>query len=133
MKLPSLNFELNIVNNFLNSDSKFSWFIQQFKMDYNVDTQLAIIFMIGFIIFSMYLVYDAEASNQYLPGKQKRLFIRVLFFPITTVVGYYFAKLILYWTLWVVTFGWWSIPIIFVSAIIFGIIVLFIAKFVDKD
>ena len=67
VKLPSLNFELEIINRFLNSENKLSWFIQQFKMEYNVETQLALIFMIGFVLFNIFLVYDAERYSQFLP------------------------------------------------------------------
>jgi hypothetical protein len=54
MKIPTLNFELEIINSLLNSDNKFYWFIQQFQMEYNTDTQLALIFMIGFIFISIF-------------------------------------------------------------------------------
>jgi hypothetical protein len=60
MKFPTLSFELDIIKKFLSSENKFSWFIQQFKMDFNGDTQVAIIFMIGFALFSLFIVLDAE-------------------------------------------------------------------------
>ena len=131
VKLPSLNFELEIINRFLNSENKFSWFIQQFKMEYNVETQLALIFMIGFVLFNIFLVYDAERYSQFLPGKPKRLFVRILFFPLTNIIGYYFSKLILYWFLWLVTLGWWFIPALLGSALAFLLLILLINKFID--
>lgn len=130
-KFPTLHFELEIIKNFLNSDNKYSWLINQFTIDYNVDTQLAIIFMIGFALFSLYIVWDAERYSNYLPGKPKRLIIRILFFPLTTIIGYYFTKLILYWFLWLTTLGWLFLPALLGSVIIFAIIILFIAKFID--
>ena len=131
VKLPSLNFELEIIDRFLNSENKLSWFIQQFKMEYNVETQLALIFMIGFVLFNIFLVYDAERYSQFLPGKPKRLFGRILFFPLTTIIGYYFSKLILYWFLWLVTLGWWFIPALLGSALAFLLLILLINKFID--
>ena len=133
MKFPTLSFELDIIKNFLSSESKFSWFIQQFKMDFNGDTQVAIIFMIGFALFNLFIVLDAEKYSNYLPGKSKRLIIRILFFPPHSIITYYFGKLILYWFLWVVTLGWWSIPVILGSGILFMVIVLLVSKFIDKD
>ena len=133
MKFPTLSFELDIIKNFLSSESKFSWFIQQFKMEFNGETQLAIIFMIGFALFSLFIVWDAERYSNYLPGKSKRLIIRILFFPPNSIITYYFGKLILYWFLWVVTLGWWSIPVILGSGILFMVIVLLVSKFIDKD
>jgi len=133
MKFPTLSFELDIIKNFLSSESKFSWFIQQFKMEFNGDTQVAIIFMIGFALFSLFIVWDAERYSNYLPGKSKRLIIRILFFPPHSIITYYFGKLILYWFLWVVTLGWWSIPVILGSGILFMVIVLLVSKFIDKD
>jgi hypothetical protein len=133
MKFPTLSFELDIIKNFLSSESKFSWFIQQFKMEFNGETQLAIIFMIGFALFSLFIVWDAERYSNYLPGKSKRLIIRILFFPPNSIITYYFGKLILYWFLWVVTLGWWSIPVILGSGILFAIIVILISKHIDKD
>jgi len=133
MKFPTLSFELDIIKNFLSSESKFSWFIQQFKMEFNGDTQVAIIFMIGFALFSLFIVWDAERYSNYLPGKSKRLIIRILFFPLSLIFTYYFGKLILYWFLWVVTLGWWSIPVILGSGILFMVIVLLVSKFIDKD
>lgn len=133
MKFPTLSFELDIIKNFLSSENKFSWFIQQFKMDFNVDTQVVLIFMIGFILLNIYLVYDAEKYSQYLPGKPKRLFIRILSFPLTTFLSYYFGKLILYWFLWLTTLGWWFIPTLLGSGILFMVIVLLVSKYIDKD
>jgi hypothetical protein len=133
MKFPTLSFELDIIKKFLSSESKFSWFIQQFKMEFNGETQLAIIFMIGFALFSLFIVWDAERYSNYLPGKSKRLIIRILFFPPHSIITYYFGKLILYWFLWVVTLGWWSIPVILGSGILFAIIVILISKHIDKD
>ena len=133
MKFQTLSFELDIIKNFLSSESKFSWFIQQFKMEFNGETQLAIIFMIGFALFSLFIVWDAERYSNYLPGKSKRLIIRILFFPPNSIITYYFGKLILYWFLWVVTLGWWSIPVILGSGILFMVIVLLVSKFIDKD
>jgi len=132
MKIPTLNFELEIINSLLNSDNKFYWFIQQFQMEYNTDTQLALIFMIGFIFISIFLVYDAERYSQYLPGKPKRLIIRLLFFPLTTITGYYLSKLLFFWTIWLSTLGWWFIPALLGSALAFLLLLLFIIKFVDK-
>jgi len=132
MKFPTLSFELDIIKNFLSSESKFSWFIQQFKMEFNGDTQVAIIFMIGFALFSLFIVWDAEKYSKYLPGKSKRLIIRILFFPLYLIFTYYFGKLILYWFLWVVTLGWWSIPVILGSGILCMVIVLLVSKFIDK-
>ena len=133
MKFPTLSFELDIIKKFLSSENKFSWFIQQFKMEFNGETQLAIIFMIGFALFSLFIVLDSEKYSNYLPGKSKRLIIRILFFPLNLIFTYYFGKLILYWFLWVVTLGWWSIPVILGSGILFMVIVLLVSKFIDKD
>ena len=132
VNFPNLNFEINIIKSFLDSESKFNWLIQQFRMDYNTDVQLAIIFMIGFTIFSLFILYDAERYSDYLPGKPKRLIIRILFFPLITVFGYYFAKIILYWFLWLTTLGWWFIPALLVSALIFIFVILLISKLIDK-
>jgi len=131
MKIPTLNFELEIINSLLNSDNKFYWFIQQFQMEYNTDTQLALIFMIGFIFISIFLVYDAERYSQYLPGKPKRLIIRLLFFPLTTIIGYYFSKLLLFWTIWLSTLGWWSIPAVLLSGLVIIVILILITKYID--
>jgi len=133
MKFPTLSFELDIIKKFLSSENKFSWFIQQFKMDFNGDTQVAIIFMIGFALFSLFIVLDAEKYSNYLPGKSKRLIIRILFFPLYLIFTYYFGKLILFRFLWVATLGWWSIPVILGSGILFMVIVLLVSKFIDKD
>jgi hypothetical protein len=131
MKFPTLSFELDIIKKFLSSENKFSWFIQQFKMDFNGDTQVAIIFMIGFALFSLFIVLDAEKYSNYLPGKSKRLIIRILFFPLCLIFTYYFGKLILYWFLWLVTLGWWFIPALLGSALAFLLLILLINKFID--
>lgn len=131
MKFPTLSFELEIINKLLNSDNKFNWFIQQFQMEYNTDTQLALIFMIGFIFISIFLVYDAERYSQYLPGKPKRLIVRLLFFPLTTIIGYYFSKLLLFWTIWLSTLGWWSIPAVLLSGLVIIVILILITKYID--
>ena len=110
---------------------KFNWFIQQFQMEYNTDTQLALIFMIGFIFISIFLVYDAERYSQYLPGKPKRLIVRLLFFPLTTIIGYYFSKLLLFWTIWLSTLGWWSIPAVLLSGLVIIVILILITKYID--
>jgi len=132
MKFPTLSFELDIIKNFLSSESKFSWFIQQFKMEFNGDTQVAIIFMIGFALFSLFIFWDAERYSNYLPGKSKRLIIRILFFPVYLIFSYYFGKLILYWFLWLSTLGWWFIPALLGSGILFIVIVILITKHSKK-
>ena len=132
MKFPTLSFEVEIIKTFLSTENKFSWLVKQFTLDYNIDVQLAIVSMIGFALFSLYIVLDAERFSDYLPGKPKRLFIRILFFPPYSIFTYYLGKLILYWTLWVVTLGWWSIPAILGSGIVFVLIIILIAKYIDK-
>lgn len=131
MKFPSLSFEVEIIKTFLSTENKFSWLAKQFTMGYNIDVQLAVISMIGFALFSLYIVLDAERFSDYLPGKPKRLFIRILFFPLYSIFIYYFGKLILYWTLWVVTLGWWSIPVILLSGLVILLIGILIAKYLD--
>lgn len=132
MKFPTLSFELEIIKTFLSTENKFSWFIQQFKMNYNVDAQVAIIFMIGFALFSLFIVLDAERFSDHLPGKPKRLFVRILFFPPYSIFTYYFGKLILHWFLWLSTLGWWFIPALLGSGIVFAMIIILIAKYIDK-
>lgn len=132
MKFPTLSFELEIIKTFLSTENKFSWLSKQFTMDYNIDVQLAIVSMIGFALFSLYIVLDAERFSDYLPGKPKRLFIRILFFLPYSIFTYYLGKLILYWTLWVVTLGWWSIPAILLSGLVILVIVILIVKYLDQ-
>lgn len=132
MKFPTLSFELEIIKTFLSTENKFSWLAKQFTLDYNIDVQLAIVSMIGFALFSLYIVLVAERFSDYLPGKPKRLFIRILFFPPYSIFTYYFGKLILYWFLWLSTLGWWFIPALLGSGIIFIGIIILIAKYIDR-
>ena len=129
MKFPNLNLELRIIENFLASEAKLSWFIQQFKMDFNVDVQLSIIFMIIIFIWNIIISYQTQFN---IGGTKKHVFISMLFIPLTTPLIYYLCKLILYWFLWLMTFGWWFIPILLLFALIFGIVVILISRLIDK-
>jgi len=129
MKFPNLNLEIDIIKNFLASEEKLNWFTQQYKMDFNADVQLALTFMIGFFILNISDSY----RRQFLPGgKKKHVFISMALVPLTTPLTYYCAKLILYWTLWIVTLGWWFFPTLLLSALIFAVVLLLIIKFIDK-
>jgi len=132
MKFPTLSFELEIIKTFLSTENKFNWLTKQFTLDYNIDVQLAIVSMIGFALLSLYIVLDAERFSDHLPGKPKRLFVRILFFPPHSIFTYYFGKLILYWFLWLSTLGWWFIPALLGSGIILVIAVILIVKYIDK-
>ena len=129
MKFPNLNLELRIIENFLASEAKLSWFIQQFKMNFNFDVQLSIIFMIIIFIWNIIISYQTQFNTG---GTKKHVFISMAFIPLTTPLIYYLCKLILYWFLWLITFGWWFIPILLLFALIFGFVVLLISRLIDK-
>ncbi len=129
MKFPNLNLELRIIENFLASEAKLSWFIQQFKMNFNFDVQLSIIFMIIIFIWNIIISYQTQFN---IGGTKKHVFISMAFIPLTTPLTYYLCKLILYWFLWLMTFGWWFIPILLLFALIFGIVVILISRLIDK-
>ena len=131
MNFPDLNLELGIIKDFLASDTKLNWLIQQFQMDFNADVQLSIIFMIIIFIWNIIEIYRRQI---YISGTKKYVYIfaSMAFIPLTTPLGYYLCKLLLYWFLWLTTLGWWFIPALLGSCLIFLFIILLISKFIDE-
>lgn len=131
MKFPTLNFEIDLIKTFINNESKFSWLIHQFKIDFNVETQIAILFMVGCLVFGIVTIFE---GNWALSFPKKHVAIRTIFFPIRALYMYYSSKLILYWFLWLTTFSWWAQMLIALgTGIVLCGIILFIVKFIDKE
>ena len=40
MKVPSLDFEINIIKQFFDTNNKIDWFFLQINAEYNVDVQI---------------------------------------------------------------------------------------------
>lgn len=127
MKFPTLNFEIDLIKTFINTENKLNWFLHQFKIDFNVETQIAILFMVGCLVFGIVTIFKGDVA---LSFPKKHLAIRTIFFPIRTIYLYYGFKLILYWIHWLTTFSWWAGMLIALgTTIVIAFILVIIAKF----
>jgi len=133
MKVPSLDFEINIIKQFFDSNNKIDWFFLQINAEYNVDVQISLLAMFVSIIWSIYYVKDKDNNLIIFHFKKVNVALKIILIPVQAVLFYYLLKLIWVWFLWVATLGWLALPAIFGTTAIVGVVVLFIAKFIDKD
>ena len=131
MKVPSLDFEINIIKQFFDSNNKIDWFFLQINAVENVDIQTSLLAMFVSIIWSIYYVKDNNLIIFHF--KKVNGTLKIILIPVQAVLFYYLLKLIWVWFLWVATLGWLALPAIFGTTAIVGVVVLFIAKFIDKD
>ena len=131
MKVPSLDFEINIIKQFFDSNNKIDWFFLQINAVENVDIQTSLLAMFVSIIWSIYYVKDNNLIMFHF--KKVNGTLKIILIPAQAVLFYYLLKLIWVWFLWVATLGWLALPAIFGTTAIVAVVVLFIAKFIDKD
>lgn len=131
MKVPSLDFEINIIKQFFDSSNKIDWFFLQINAEYNVDVQVSLLAMFVSIIWSIYYVKNNNLIMFHF--KKVNGTLKIILIPAQAVLFYYLLKLIWVWFLWVATLGWLAFPAIFGTTAIVAVVVLFISKFIDKD
>jgi hypothetical protein len=131
MKVPSLDFEINIIKQFFDSNNKIDWFFLQINAVENVDIQTSLLAMFVSIIWSIYYVKDNNLIIFHF--KKVNGTLKIILIPVQAVLFYYLLKLIWVWTSWTTTLGWLALPAIFGTTAIVAVVVLFIAKFIDKD
>ena len=131
MKVPSLDFEINIIKQFFDSNNKIDWFFLQINAVENVDIQTSLLAMFVSIIWSIYYVKNNNLIMFHF--KKVNGTLKIILIPVQAVLFYYLLKLIWVWFLWVATLGWLALPAIFGTTAIVAVVVLFIAKFIDKD
>ena len=133
MKVPSLDFEINIIKQFFDSNNKIDWFFLQINAVENVDIQTSLLAMFVSIIWSIYYVKDKDNNLIIFHFKKVNVALKIILIPVQAVLFYYLLKLIWVWTSWTTTLGWLALPAIFGTTAIVAVVVLFIAKFIDKD
>jgi hypothetical protein len=131
MKVPSLDFEINIIKQFFDSNNKIDWFFLQINAVENVDIQTSLLAMFVSIIWSIYYVKDNNLIMFHF--KKVNGTLKIILIPAQAVLFYYLLKLIWVWFLWVATLGWLALPAIFGTTAIVAVVALFISKFIDKD
>ena len=131
MKVPSLEFEINIIKQFFDSNNKIDWLFLQINAVENVDIQTSLLAMFVSIIWSIYYVKDNNLIIFHF--KKVNGTLKIILIPVQAVLFYYLLKLIWVWTSWTTTLGWLALPAIFGTTAIVAVVVLFIAKFIDKD
>ena len=131
MKVPSLEFEINIIKQFFDSNNKIDWLLLQINAVENVDVQISLLAMFVSIIWSIYHVKNNNLIMFHF--KKVNGTLKIILIPVQAVLFYYLLKLIWVWFLWVATLGWLALPAIFGTTAIVAVVVLFISKFIDKD
>ena len=131
MRIPNLNFEIQHFQDFLNSESKLGWLRQSFFIgNQNAELQisiLALFVVIGVVLVHMFTNYGDLPKDKY----RKIQIIKIIVSPISVVLAYYGFKLIGFYTIWVVTLGWWLIPFLIIKSAVLISFGLLWFKFVD--
>ena len=131
MLIPNLNFEIQYFQDFLNSESKLGWLRQSFFIgNQNAELQisiLALFVVIGVVLVHMFTNYGDLPKDKY----RKIQIIKIIVSPISVVLAYYGFKLIGFYTIWVVTLGWWLIPFLIIKSAVLISFGLLWFKFVD--
>ena len=131
MNLPNLNFEIQYFQDFLNSENKLGWLRQSFFIgNQNAELQisiLALFVVIGVVLVHMFTNYGDLPKDKY----RKIQIIKIIVSPISVVLAYYGFKLIGFYTIWVVTLGWWLIPFLIIKSAVLISFGLLWFKFVD--
>ena len=144
MSFPTLSFEISYLTEFFQSQNKLLWIknvlgpvesrqLSNLEILNGAEQKLAsieisIYVLIVITLFNIWIIYA-----NYSKEKIKIILGRIIFMPITITLAYYFSKLILSWFLWLLTLGWLFIPVLLISSIGFGALVIFLSKFVLKD
>ena len=132
MNFPNLNFEIQYFQDFLNSESKLGWLRQSF-FDGNQNAELQLSILALFVVIGVVLVHMFTNYGDLPKAKYRKIqIIKIIVSPISVVLAYYGFKLIGFYTMWVVTLGWWLIPFLIIQGIAIIAIVPLYVKFVDK-
>ena len=132
MNFPNLNFEIQYFQDFLNSESKLGWLRQSF-FDGNQNAELQLSILGLFVSIVLVLVYIFTNYGDLPKAKYRKIqIIKIIVSPISVVLAYYGFKLIGFYTMWVVTLGWWLIPFLITQGIAVIVMVALYVKFVDK-
>ena len=131
MNFPNLNFEIQYFQDFLNSESKLGWLRQSF-FDGNQNAELQLSILALFVVIGVVLVHMFTNYGDLPKAKYRKIqIIKIIVSPISVVLAYYGFKLIGFYTMWVVTLGWWLIPFLIIKSAVLISFGLLWFKFVD--
>ena len=131
MNFPNLNFEIQYFQDFLNSESKLGWLRQSF-FDGNQNAELQLSILALFVVIGVVLVHMFTNYGDLPKAKYRKIqIIKIIVSPISVVLAYYGFKLIGFYTIWVVTLGWWLIPFLIIKSAVLISFGLLWFKFVD--